>query len=886
MPLEEPDTTLIEVSTDPARPKSYVHPVMHMRQSPLVRIAAEIPRRLRQVVLGRATILAALGMAGLGIPVRFNRSIVCLARLACIAPLIAGTAVSQGFIRLPLGEDGNPVLPASTVLEAAYSIDTIGGTGHEGYGGDGGPATEAIFYTPSGLIVDADGNVYVADRNNYRVRRIDASGTVSTTAGTGRQGTSGDGGLAADAQLASPSAIAQDADGNILVASSSGHRVRKIDTAGIVTTIAGTGEQGSSGDDGPAIEAQLNRPNAIAVDSEGNVYVAEYGSHRVRKINVAGVITAFAGNGVKGNGGDGGPATEAQLDFVNGLAVDAAGNVYIADMNQARVRKVDRSGEITTVAGTGIAGWSGDGGPATEAQITTPAGIAVDSQGNLFVAEYWVGRIRKVDPGGIMTTIAGISEQQSSGDMGLASRAGIDRPSAIAVDPAGNLYITEAFGHKIRILRPIAERSAFTLSLGSSGDEVVLTVAENGVVRIGDQPLLNGFEVTARDGQTYSISQSPDGVIAATQMPEQIVAVDDQGNNPLIPLVDIPDGAYIIDVIAGTGHQGFGGDGGAATKAVFRTPDGVAVDAEGNVYVADGNNNRVRRIDASGTVSTIAGTGLQGASGDGGPATEAQLFNPSGIALDGNGNILVASSLGHCVRKIDGAGIITTIAGTGEEGSSGDGGPAIEAQLNRPNAIAVDGEGNVYVAEYGSHRVRKIDTAGIITAFAGTGVRGHGGDGGPATDAKLDFVRGLAVDSAGNVYLTDINQARVRRVDRGGTIGTVVGTGTRGWSGDDGPATQARIATPAGIAVDSEGSLFLTEFWAGRIRKVDPDGIITTIAGTGRKESTGDMGLAVEASLDRPSGIAIDTMGNLYVTEAYGHRVRKLRAVGSKDGTR
>ena len=799
---------------------------------------------------------------------------------------MAGTAVSQGFIALPLGENGNPVLPPSAVLEAAYSIDTMGGTGHEGYGGDGGPATEAIFHTPSSLAVDAAGNVYVVDRNNNRVRRIDVSGTISTIAGTGRQGTSGDGGPATDAQLFNPRAIALDADGNILVASSGGHRVRKIDGAGTITTIAGTGEQGSIGDGGPAIEAKLDRPNAIAVDGEGNVYVAEYGSHRVRKIDAAGVITAFAGNRVKGNGGDGGPATDAQLDFVNGLAVDAAGNVYIADMNQARVRRVDPSGMIATVAGTGIGGWSGDGGPATEARITTPAGIAVDSEGNLFVTEYWVGRTRRVDPDGIITTIAGTSEQQSSGDMGLASRAGIDRPSAIAVDPAGNLYITEAFGHKIRILRPVAQRSAFTLTLGSSGDEVLLTVAENGIVRMADQPLLNGFEVTARDGTKYSISQTPAGVIVATHLPEQIVAVDDRGANPILPPVGAPNGAYIIDVIGGTGHRGIGGDGGPATKAVFRTPDGVAVDAEGNVYVVDRNNSRVRRIDASGTISTIAGTGRQGTSGDGGPATDAQLFSPSAIALDADGNILVVSSGGHRVRKIDGAGTITTIAGTGEQGSSGDGGPAIEAKLDRPNAIAVDGEGNVYVAEYGSHRVRKIDAAGVITAFAGNGVKGKGGDGGPATDAQLDFVNGLVVDAAGNVYIADMNQARVRRVDSGGTIDTVVGTGTSGWSGDGGPATQAQIATPAGIAVDSEGRLFVTEFWVGRIRKVDPDGSITTIAGTERQEFTGGMGLAVEASLDRPSAIAIDSAGNLYVTEAYGNRVRKLRPTGSKDGAR
>ena len=202
-------------------------------------------------------------------------SIVLFSRLACIALLIAGTAVSQGFIALPLGENGDPVLPPSVILEAAYSIDTIGGTGHEGYGGDGGLATEAIFRTPSGIAHDAAGNVYVVDRNNNRIRRIDASGRVSTIAGTGRQGTSGDGGPATDAQIFNPNAIALDADGNIYVTCSGGHRIRRIDASGSISTVAGTGVQGSSGDGGPAVEAQLDRPDAIAVDGEGNIYVAE-----------------------------------------------------------------------------------------------------------------------------------------------------------------------------------------------------------------------------------------------------------------------------------------------------------------------------------------------------------------------------------------------------------------------------------------------------------------------------------------------------------------------------------------------------------------------------------------------------------------------------------
>ena len=356
-----------------------------------------------------------------------------------------------------------------------------------------------------------------------------------------------------------------------------------------------------------------------------------------------------------------------------------------------------------------------------------------------------------------------------------------------------------------------------------------------------------------------------------------------------------PSADWRIDTFAGTGESlsgfgGFGGDGGPATNAQLAFPTSVALDGAGNLYIADRRNHRIRKVDSSGTISTIAGTGEYGFGGDGGPATEAGLYNPNGVATDGAGNLYIADSGNHRIRKVDSTGTITTIAGTGERGfggSDGDGdrGPATNAQLNHPSEVAVDGAGNLYIADEGNHRIRKVDSTGTIRHFAGlVGQRGRGGfrgDGGPAVKAQLNQPADVAVDGAGNLYIADSLNSRVRKVDSLGFISTIAGTGNAGRpSGDGGPATNAQLAFPTGVAVDGAGNLYIADSPRHKIRKVDSAGTISTIAGRVRHGFSGDGGPATEARLNSPNDVAVDGAGNLYIADQYNHRIRKLTPVG------
>ena len=338
-----------------------------------------------------------------------------------------------------------------------------------------------------------------------------------------------------------------------------------------------------------------------------------------------------------------------------------------------------------------------------------------------------------------------------------------------------------------------------------------------------------------------------------------------------------------IFTFAGTGEGGAGGDGGPATEAQLSFPNGLAVDGSGNLYVADQGNNRIRRIDLEGVITTIGGTGERGFGGDGGPATEAQFNFPTGLAVDGSGNLYVADTGNTRIRRIDAEGVITTIAGTGEGGAGGDGGPATEAQLAFPFGLAVDGSGNLYVADTNNHRIRRIDAEGVITTIAGTGEGGAGGDGGPATEAQFFSPYGLAVDGSGNLYVADQGNNRIRRIDLEGVITTIGGTGEWGFGGDGGPATEAQFSFPNGLAVDGSGNLYVACTQNNRIRRIDLEGVITTIAGTGERGFGGDGGPATEAQFSFPNGLAVDGSGNLYVADSSNTRIRVIRPPGERD---
>jgi alpha-tubulin suppressor-like RCC1 family protein len=669
------------------------------------------------------------------------------------------------------------IITPSTVGSGPGTITTFAGGGDLG---DSGQAAAALLNNPQGAAVDANGNIYIADVNNNRIRKVAPDGVITTFAGTGAYGFTGNNGQAANASLNMPNGVAVDSAGNVYIADTGNCAIRKVDTTGIITTIAGNGSYGAAVDGVLAINAQFWWPEAVAVDSVGNIYIADRANNRIRKIDaVTSYITTIAGTGAYGYSGDGGLATAAAIQNPWGVAVDLARNVYIADYSNKRIRKVDTSGIITTIAGTGVVGYSGDGGQATSATINQPTGVAVDAAGNVYVADNSNNRIRKVDTSGTISTIAGNGTAAYSGDNGASTSASLNAPAALAVNNAGDtFYIADGLNNVVRKV--------------ASG--TITTYAGRGI-----------------------------------------------GNN------------------------------GSATASLLVNPSAITFDGSGNTYVLEGAN-RIRKVDAVGTVTTFAGTGAWGYTGDGGPAAAAQLYDPRGIAADSAGNVYIADTSNHRIRKVDPAGIITTLTPLASD--------------NFPTSLAVDKSGNLYVAQGWSYKIQKIDPSGTITAFAGTGVSGYSGDGGQATAAQISSISQVAVDAAGSVYITDTSNHVIRKVDPAGVISTFAGDGNMlsGAAAESVNATSTSLAWPYGVAVNSAGSVYIVDGGYPRIRKVDPSGIITTVAGNGSTGYLGDNGPALDATFNNPLGIGVDSTGNIFVADQGNGRVRKI-TLAARGGT-
>jgi sugar lactone lactonase YvrE len=673
-------------------------------------------------------------------------------------PPTPAAALSIGITqpqRVTVDGNGNVYFTASNAvfkMSSGGSVTLVAGTGRMGYAGDGGPATQALFNNPQGIAIDQVGNIYVADTGNSLIRIITPNGNINLFAGTVLYGApvpgySGDGGSAigglgqAGGELDLPVGLAVDSSGDLYVADSGNNAIREITVDGNIHTIAGLGptQPGFSGDTTAAVGANLNGPLDVTVDSKNNVYIADTNNANVRMITAStGVINTIAGSTAIVSGavvlafayaGDGGTAITASLAGPAGVAIDSSGNIYIATYADNRIRKVDSKGNISTFAGNSGYGFAGDGGPALGAQLSSPRGICVDSGGNLYLADRWNNRIRKI-AGTTISTIAGNGQGNFGGDGGPAISAQLSYPEGVAVDSAGNVYISDLLNNRVRMV-------------------------------------------------------TPTGTIAT---------------------------------FAGNGVPGFGGDGGAAASAQLNQPAGLAVDSSGNVYIADSNNAVIRKVTPQGVISTVAGTGAtEGYSGDGGAATKATLMAPIGVAVDKAGNLYIADYYGW-IREVNASsGVITTLAGNGSNGYTGDGGPATAAQFYNPIGVAVDSSGNVYVADSGNGAVRMIAN-GIISTIAGNGTLSYTGDGGPASLAQFSAISSIAVDAQGNIYVADTNNNAIRLFPLGGTVSTIAGNGTLGYTGDGGTATVAELNNPRAVAVTSSGNVYVADTGNNAVR--------------------------------------------------------------------
>ncbi len=719
------------------------------------------------------------------------------------APLGLGAdAAGDVFV----GDYNNNTIREITPAAVVTTYAGIAGT----YGAVNGNRTKSTFTLPQGVAVDKNGNIYVADSFNELIRKIGTNGTVTTVAGqTGIIG-SADG---MNATFNSPSAVVIDNNGNLYVADQGNNLIRKIAPNGLVSTFAGkAGVTGSTN----GMNATFSSPTGIAFDNAQNLYVTDTYNNLVRMITPAGLVSSFAGSGAMG--ASDGQGLAASFNNPTAISIDNYNVMYVADEHNNIVRRISANGNVTTLAGNGNSGVAD--GILKNATFSYPGSIAVDNLGNVFVGDVSTFLIRKI------TVTGYTIDKSLPPGLTFDPKTGMINGTPTAASPATDYTVTayNSVGNSVSTVNIAVDDVAPIIGAPIISYQTPQTYAVNKPIATliprntgGAVPAAIYRNVTTLAGSGAFGAVNGTGSAATFHYPLGI-AVDNSGNlyvsdqgNSLIRKITI---AGVVTTLAGDGTKG--NANGVGTAASFYDPYGVAVDASGNVYVADEGNNLIRKITSAGVVSTFAGSGVVGASN--GIGTAATFNHPYGVAVDASGNVYVAEGANNLIRKITPAGVVTTFAGSGAKGSSNGTGTA--ASFYDPEGIAIDALGNVYVSDSGNEVIRKITPAGVVTTLAGSGAIGAAN--GTGTAASFNYPYGITVDITGNVYVIDQLGDLVRKISPAGVVSTFAGTGAQGSA--DGIGTAAGFYDPAGVTSDIFGNVYVADSYNNKIRKISASG--------------------------------------------------------------
>ena len=581
-------------------------------------------------------------------------------------------------------------------------------------------------------------------------------------------------------------------------------------------------------------------PHDLCLDARGNLYFSQLGARGpdegpefIYRIDAeTGILTIVAGSGKKGRGGEGRPALEAEFDTTTGVAVDADGNIFICDRMASTARVVDaKTGILSKYLGL-------------EAGFKHPEHLALDSADNLYVCDNGNNCIHRIDrKTGIISTVLGTGANTSSGDGRPAREASTGIPDALFIDKLDNLYVGEVGGCRVRKV--------------DAKTGIVTTLAGTDVPGFGEEGLPG--PQTRCDPIESGLWADPDGTVIFSDSSGRLRRIDAETG-------------IVTTIAGGTSIH----DGGAATQAFIGCPRGICSGLDGTIYIADMQQDRIRAIDPStGVIRTVAGGGGRGFGGDGGPATSARFLNPYGVTVDPVGRVVIADTLNNRVRRVEANGIINTIAGNGEASDRGDGGYARNAAVHSPHAVACRQNGDILIGD-STGRIRLIDREERIRTVVGTGIQGWTGDGGLATSARIGTPAAISFDASGTLYFADLTHHAIRAVSQGGIMSTIAGSGKEGFSPDGTLAKEARLSRPYGLAVRPSGTIYFSDARNNRVRKIDGDGCLETVAGSDGGDS-GDGGAATRAQLNEPHGLCFYGDDLLLISDHYNSRIRAVR---------